>query len=77
MHLDRLVDDFAGALGHHGLDHADPDARFLVAEHVHRLGGFQHHQPHRLDLAARLRDDLEIAAEMRDLAAEGLAREAA
>ena len=61
MHLDRLVDDLAGALRHHGFDHADPDPRFLVAEHVHGLGGFEHHQPHRLDLAARLRDDLHEA----------------
>jgi glutathione S-transferase len=76
VHLDRLVDDLAGPLRHHGLDHADPDPGFLVAEHVHCFRRFQHHQPHRLDFAACLRDDLEIAAEMGDLLAEGLAGEA-
>jgi len=75
--LHRLVDDQADLLRHHRLHHADPDAGFLVAEHVHRFRGFQHHQPHRLDLAARLRDDLEIAAEMGDLLAEGFTGEPA
>src|SRR5882757_10124682 len=75
VHLDRLVDDLAGPFRHHGFHHADPDPRFLVAEHVHGFGGLEHHQPHRLDLAACLRDDLHIAAEMGDLLAEGLAGE--
>src|SRR6266568_4269121 len=42
VHLDRLVDDLAGALRHHRLDHADPDAGFLVAEHVHGFRRLQH-----------------------------------
>src|SRR6267142_7082498 len=77
VHLDRLVDDLAGALRHHGFHHADPDPRFLVAEHVHGFRSLEHHQPHRLDLAAGLRNDLHIAAEMGDLLAEGFAGEAA
>ena len=39
-------------LRHHGLDHADPDTRLLVAEDIHRLGGLQHHQAHGFDLDA-------------------------
>jgi hypothetical protein len=63
VHLDRLVDDLAHALGHHRLDHVHPDAGFAVAQHVHRLGGLQHHQAHGLDLDAGARDDLDVAAQ--------------
>jgi hypothetical protein len=70
VHLDRLVDDLADALGHHGLDHVHPDAGFAVAQHVHRLGGLQHHQAHGLDLDAGARDDLHVAAQVEELLAE-------
>ena len=52
VHLDRLVDDLAGALRDHRLDGMDPDSRLAVAEHVHRLGGAQDHETHRLDVDA-------------------------
>src|ERR1700735_1286358 len=73
MHLNGLVDDLAGTLGNHGLDHTHPDARLLVAENVHGFGGLEDHQSHRLDLASRLRDDLEIATQMSDLLAKRFA----
>jgi hypothetical protein len=54
-----------------------PDAGLAVAQHVHRLGGLQHHQAHRLDLDAGARDDLQVLAELGQRLAEGLARQAA
>ena len=40
--LNRLVDDLTGALGHHGLRYAHPDAGLAVAEHIHPLLGQFH-----------------------------------
>nr|ABM53578.1 putative regulatory protein TetR [uncultured bacterium CBNPD1 BAC clone 1664] len=75
VHLDGLVDDLAGPLRHHGLDHGHPDPGLAVAKHIHGAGRLQHHQAHGLDVDPGAGDDLHIAAEPGDLAAEGLARE--
>ena len=60
--LDRLVDDGADPLGHERLHRADPDPGLGVAHRVHRLGGAQHHEPHRLDLDAGPCDHLGVLA---------------
>ena len=72
VHLDRLVDDVAALLRHHRLDGADPHACLCVAEGVHRLGGTEHHQAHRLDLDASTGDDFHVLAEVDELLAEAL-----
>ena len=77
MHLDRLVDDAAGDLRDHRLHHRHPDARFLVAQHVHRLRRLQHHQAHLLDVVAGARDDFRVLAQLDQRLAERLARQAA
>ena len=64
-------------IGHHRLDGADPHAGLGVAHRVHRLGGAQHHQAHRLDLDAGLGDHLGVLAEAGQRLAERLAVEAA
>ena len=64
--LDRLVNDLADPFGHHGLDHGNPDAGFLVAQHVHGPGGFQHHQAHGLDVDLGAADQFHVLAEVND-----------
>ena len=73
VHLNRLINDLADALGDHRLDGRDPDAGLGVAERVHCLGGAQHHHPHRFDLGAGPGDDFHIAAEADQRLAEALA----
>ncbi len=52
------------------LGHRDPDAGFLVAQHVHGLRRLEHQQAHRFDVDARTGDLLDVPAELGQRLAE-------
>ncbi len=76
-HLDRLVDDADGHIGHRGLDHGDPDPRLLGIDIVHHPGGLEGQQARLLYIHAGLGDDIDIAAQARQRLAEGDTRDRA
>ena len=71
VHLDRLVDDTDGHVGHCGLDHGNPHPRFLGIDVIHHPGGFQGEQAGLFDVHAGLGDDIHVAPQPRQRLAEG------
>ena len=77
VHLDRLVDDLADPLGHHGLDHGTQTrASWLPSTSIARAAFSTIRRMASISMRA-LGDHLDVAAQLDDRLAERLAGEAA